>query len=425
MKVPHWGQVVAQPHEYLIQIRNGRVRRHGQGASCFKWPGDSVALVSTSIAKLSFSADQVTREKVGVEVTGLAVYRVVEPMLAYRMIDGDLTRLTDILREMFVGATRRIVAGLSLEDCITHRKERVASALVEEIAPVLAGQGAMGDTTSQGWGVVLDTIEIQNVRVLSEEVFARLQAPYRESLALEALKAREQVEEEQARISVARQRAEEQAKRTMMAEEEARLEAERRRDVERARHEEALAKAALAADIERAVERERAEQERKKSVLAAELERRAKQSDAELAQAKRQSEAELERRARVHEAELEQQRKLHEAALEQAKRQIELDREKAQAELATRREQAELEAETLRAARAARADLSDRQLEELVLSETLPRMADAFRGSFGEIHLTAASGQGSELFTFLSSGIEQVARATRRVKSEVAPGASD
>jgi len=246
MKVPHWGQVVAQPHEYLIQIRNGRVRRHGQGASCFKWPGDSVALVSTSIAKLSFSADQVTREKVGVEVTGLAVYRVVEPMLAYRMIDGDLTRLTDILREMFVGATRRIVAGLSLEDCITHRKERVASALVEEIAPVLAGQGAMGDTTSQGWGVVLDTIEIQNVRVLSEEVFARLQAPYRESLALEALKAREQVEEEQARISVARQRAEEQAKRTMMAEEEARLEAERRRDVERARHEEALAKAALA-----------------------------------------------------------------------------------------------------------------------------------------------------------------------------------
>jgi hypothetical protein len=413
MKVPHWGQVVAQPHEYLIQIRNGRVRRHGQGASCFKWPGDSVALVSTSIAKLSFSADQVTREKVGVEVTGLAVYRVVEPMLAYRMIDGDLTRLADILREMFIGATRRIVAGLSLEDCITHRKERVASALVEEIAPVLAGQGAMGDTTSQGWGVVLDTIEIQNVRVLSEEVFARLQAPYRESLALEALKAREQVEEEQARITVARQRAEEQAKRTMMAEEEARLEAERRRDVERARHEEALAKAALAAEIERALERERAEQERKKSALAAELERRTKQSEAELAQAKRQSEAELERRARVHLAEL-----------EHAKQQIELERERALAELATRREQAELEAETLRASRAARADLSDRQLEELVLSETLPRMADAFRGSFGEIHLTAASGQSSELFTFLSSGIEQVARATRRVKSEVAPGAS-
>jgi flotillin len=414
MKVPHWGQVVAQPHEYLIQIRNGRVRRHGQGASCFKWPGDSVALVSTSIAKLSFSADQVTREKVGVEVTGLAVYRVVEPMLAYRMIDGDLTRLTDILREMFVGATRRIVAGLALEDCITHRKERVASALVEEIAPVLAGQGAMGDTTSQGWGVVLDTIEIQNVRVLSEEVFARLQAPYRESLALEALKAREQVEEEQARITVARQRAEEQAKRTMMAEEEARLEAERQRDVERARHEEALAKAALSADIERALERERAEQERKKNALAAELERRSKQSEAELAQAKRQSEAELERRARVHLAEL-----------EQAKQQIELERERALAELATRREQAELEAETVRASRAARADLSDRQLEELMLSETLPRMADAFRGSFGEIHLTAASGQSSELFTFLSSGIEQVARATRRVKSEVAPGAAD
>lgn len=39
----------------------------------------------TTIQKLQLTADQVTREKVGVEVTGLAVYRIVDPLLAFRM----------------------------------------------------------------------------------------------------------------------------------------------------------------------------------------------------------------------------------------------------------------------------------------------------------------------------------------------------
>ena len=110
MEIPRWGRVVAKPHEFLIHIRRGRVKTSGHGASCFRFPSDSVALIPTSIAKLAFSADQVTREKIGVEVSGLAVYRIAEPLLAYRMIDGDIGRLSEILRDMFVGATRRIVA---------------------------------------------------------------------------------------------------------------------------------------------------------------------------------------------------------------------------------------------------------------------------------------------------------------------------
>src|SRR5512140_2650230 len=220
-EIPRWGRVSADPHEYLIQMRDGKVVRSGQGLSIFKWPSDSVALVPTSIRKLSFRADQVTLEKTGVEVSGLAVYRVAEPLLAFRMLDGDVGALTDILREMFIGATRRIVAGLTLEDCITHRKERVAAALVGEIAPLLAGQGRPDDTTDLGWGVVLDTIEIQDVRVLSKEVFARLQAPYREKLALDALRAKDEVDREAERLEIDKKRTAEQSRRALMAEEEA------------------------------------------------------------------------------------------------------------------------------------------------------------------------------------------------------------
>ncbi len=368
MSIPTWGRVTAAPHQFLIHLRRGKVRRAGHGQTCFKWPGDSVALVPTSIVKLTFMADQVTREKVGVEVSGLAVYRVADPLLAYRMIDGDLGRLTEILREMFVGATRRIVATLSLEECIAHRKDRVARALVEEIAPVLAGNGELSDATTQGWGVVLDTIEIQNVRVLSEEVFQRLQAPYREALALEALRAREGVAEEQARIAVARKRAEEQARREMMLEEERRLEAED------ARERRALEGRLL-------------------------LERRAAEASAALAS---------ERLA---------------AHLDEQRRRLEVELAAERERIALRREQGEMEAELARLGRASRGELSASQLEELMLTETLPQMAAAFRGSFDRVNLTAATGGGADLFAFLSSGLEQVVHATRRAVGPTRGGA--
>jgi len=329
----------------LIQIRNGKVVHSGQGASCFKWPSDSIAIVPTSVSKLSFAADQVTVEKAGVEVKGLAVYRIVEPLLAYRMLERDRAGLTEILRDMFVGATRRIVAGLTLEECLTHRKERVAAALMEEIAPVLAGQGTLTDETSSGWGVVIDTIEIQDVKVLSQEVFSRLQAPYREKLSREALLAREEVLREEARLSAERRRAEEQARQQLMAEEEARITAERQREIEAMEHREAL-------------------------------------------------------KRREQEAEIVRQRELSEA-----------ERERARIELATRREAGELEAELLRMSRSA-PDLSASRLEELMLTETMPRVAEAFRGSFDRVNVTA--GEGSNLFAFLSAGLDQVMDVAKR-----------
>ena len=88
-KTKRWGLVTAKPSEYLVHCRGGRVRgkSSGQGATCFKWPWDSISIVPTSLQRLSFRADQVTREKVGVEVVGLAVYRIADPLLAFRVLN--------------------------------------------------------------------------------------------------------------------------------------------------------------------------------------------------------------------------------------------------------------------------------------------------------------------------------------------------
>jgi hypothetical protein len=187
-KTKRWGFVTAKPSEFLVHCRRGRVlRSSGQGATCFKWPWDSVAVVPTSFQKVAFVADQITLERVGVGISGLAVYRIAEPLLAYRVLNFSYPeraqeKLEETLTDMLMGATRRLVANLTVDECLQKRKHALADELLREIAPVLGGAGRPSDATDRGWGVVLDTVEIQEVRILSGKVFDAMQAPFRAAL---------------------------------------------------------------------------------------------------------------------------------------------------------------------------------------------------------------------------------------------------
>ncbi len=76
----------------VAKPRNGEVLRAQQGGSVWKWPSDTVARIDTSVHRLQFTADQITRERVGVQVTGLAVFRIVAPLVAWGT--GDAGRDT-------------------------------------------------------------------------------------------------------------------------------------------------------------------------------------------------------------------------------------------------------------------------------------------------------------------------------------------
>src|SRR5262249_2723279 len=149
-----------------------------------------------------------------------------------------------------------------------------------------------------GWGIVLDTIEIQDVRVLSGEVFSRLQAPYREKLALEALRAKDEVDRETERLEMEKMRTAEQARRALMAEEEARLEAQRRRDGETRGHQDRLEDRRQEADLAR--KQREAEASRDRAAIETETRRRAAQVDADVVRMEREAHVDLSD-ARLHE----------------------------------------------------------------------------------------------------------------------------
>lgn len=387
-KLKSWGYIGAKPSEYLVCTKGGEIdrKRSGQGMRIFKWPWLSVSIVPTTLQRIEFTADQVTRERVGVSVSGIAVYRIAEPLLAFRVLNftyGEAAseKLAETLREMFIGAARRLIANLTLDDCMTRRKESIAGFLMDEIAPVVGGEGSILDNTDKGWGVVIDTIEIQDVRVQSKLVFDHLQAPYRAEIA--------------ARAELA--------------------ELERQRQVSEVESVEAARKAEITA----AAARRNAELERERTLHAIQIaeEHRRTKAAAEVAAL----EAERARVEAFHaQAQLEAE---HLRALEAQKQAAEVERHRVQADLAIemRRRDAEMkdqenQLEAIHQRRMAEIEAvlaQGRVMQELV-TKGLPAIAEAMSQTYGTVNYTQiGSGDGAGPLNAVPAAIAQLLTVAR------------
>jgi hypothetical protein len=402
-KLKKWGRVSAKPSEYLIHMRRGSLRpTSGQGASCFKLPGDSVAIVPTTVQKLQFTADQVTLEKVGVEITGLAVYRIVEPLIAFRMLNFSFPeraqeKLEALLVDMFAGAARRLVANLSVEECLTRRKEGLASELIREIVPVVSGRGSAEDATDKGWGVLIDTIEIQDVRILSPAVFGNLQAHYRQEQERKAREAsllteravRQGEAEAQRAIELTKLSAEVELRtRRQETSEKTRLEelaSETRLKETRLAHEQQIAALTLRAEIE-------------KTTLEAEA--AAARHAAKMA-------------ASAQEIDLLRQR----AAIAGARRLV-AEAELAIAEIEAKKARLtqEIEIDRARALREIENTVSP-EVIRLTVAQQMPALAAAFQQRMGEVHVTAIDG--ANPFGYIAAAVEGVMGLARAAGLEV------
>jgi len=400
-KLKPWGMVGAKPSEYLVCTRRGDVdlERSGQGRRIFKWPWESIAIVPTTLQRIEFTADQITREHVGVVVTGIAVYRIADPLLAFRVLNftyGEAAseKLGATMREMFIGAARRLIANLSLDECLTRRKEAIAGYLMEEIAPVVGGEGSPSDATTKGWGVVIDTIEIQQVRILSPQVFAHLQAPYRAEIAARA----ELAELERAR-TIAERRAETERK-----SQEAQLEALRATRALKARTE------AEATEVEAREAARRAEIAATSARRNAELERDTVLHQIQIAEEERRAQAAAE--VAALEAERARIEATHGQALLVLGQDLTVRLERQAADLEVRKRHAEQDLELRRREAEAREvdnaldAAHQRRLAEIeqmlaqgrtareLVTVGLPQIAAALKHDFGNVTYTSIGGSG-------------------------------
>lgn len=409
-----WGRVSAKPSEYLIKLRRGKVVAQGAGLSVRLWPADTCTILPTSIQRTSFVADQITAEKVGVAVTGIAVFRIADPMLAFRMLDftegsDGVDQLATILREMFIGAARRLVANMSVDQCLTQRKESIAQELMREIQPVVSGSGRPDDGTDRGWGVVIDTIEIQDVRILSEKVFADLQAPYRCSLELERRKStvERDLQIHQREVGARREMLEvDQDLRRRQAEAAEQTSLEDLAQQERLQRAQAEMEQRLAASQ---LEAHLAHQQRSRTM--AEAEHETAQREAEQRSLLEQQQAREEAQLAVQRAEqdadlrsMQLQRQLAVAELEAQLALHQTETERVRQELKLRLRRGERELDNL---------FSDERLRHELITTALPAVAQAFARSLGQVNLTRFVSDGSTGKGGLAETVAQLLEVAR------------
>ena len=276
------GLVTASPSEFLVHQRFGRTRflERGRAAWVIPWI-DRYALIPSSAHSLSFCADQITAENQGVEVSGFAIWNVVDPKRAVEAVDFTdsdeaIRRIGEHLREVVESAIRHQVANLTLEETLRKR-----GSIIERLKEELAG-------IADHWGLEITTVEIKTVRIMSAQLFENMQARFRDSVRLEsqrsAMETDEQIErgqaaarEETARREMAFREAEARRKETL-----SRAEIERNKEIERLRAAKRLELdlATLGDQLELTKEREAKRREALASESAlikldAELERRA------------------------------------------------------------------------------------------------------------------------------------------------------
>ena len=175
--------VAAKPNEWLIILREGQCKKLGIGISSFLGYNDVFVKFPSKIHKVNFSAMQVTTEMQGLQISGAIIWSIYRegdgPLRAYRYLGKDLetqspTSANQCLVEMANGIVRHKIANSSIYEILRNRH-----IIREDIKREL-------NRNINGWGVWLETVEITDVKIMSNSIFENFQCEFREKERLKA-----------------------------------------------------------------------------------------------------------------------------------------------------------------------------------------------------------------------------------------------
>lgn len=174
------GYITTSPAEFVIHQRFGKVKQQGRGLSFWKWPLiDRFFIVPATTNSIAFAADQITAENQGVEVSGFAIWKISAPERTMTSFDFEgtkdaLEKIGANLKDVVESAIRHQVANMTIEGVLRKRGSIILQ-LKQELAYI-----------AEQWGIAIETVEIKNVRIMSGQVFANMQAKFRDAVRLES-----------------------------------------------------------------------------------------------------------------------------------------------------------------------------------------------------------------------------------------------
>ena len=188
-----WSIVLAEPDEWLLLVRNGRLAAGGIGIRAWRLPGDVVARFSSTIQRVAFQVNAQTREHLSVTMDGFALWSVgkapgdalkafsnlgllnfeKEPKAA--STKHALARAQHHAFQAYLCAEmQQFISQLSLSEVLAIREQQ-AEAVIGRLKQFMAGVG-----------IDFGQLEIIAVRPSDPKIVENLAAPEREQVKLRA-----------------------------------------------------------------------------------------------------------------------------------------------------------------------------------------------------------------------------------------------
>ena len=151
-------------NQFVIHLRNGKVKAAGLGGSIFLLPliDEYVVIPTTSIQTKIEAHDQVvSSEYQNIEIEGLLIWKVVDPEKAFSAVSWvskDENYVEKILKGAAEAIMRTTCANMPLEKIIRERRE-----IIDHIEKDL-------HELSADWGVIIESIEILEVIIVEQEL---------------------------------------------------------------------------------------------------------------------------------------------------------------------------------------------------------------------------------------------------------------
>ena len=168
-------------NQFVIHLRNGKVKHAGLGGSLWLLPliDEYLVIPTTSIQTTLEAHEQVvSMEYQNISIVGMLIWKVIDPEKAFSAVSWvprDENYVEKILKNAAEAIIRTTCANMPIEKIIRERRE-IINIVSKEIHELTAD-----------WGVVIESIEIREVNILEPELKKNMEAVKK---AIEARKAR-------------------------------------------------------------------------------------------------------------------------------------------------------------------------------------------------------------------------------------------
>ncbi len=176
------GIVRANPTEYLVVGRSGKLNNLGTAVQTFLWPGSLFVLIPSTKQATGFELSQESKDAIPLRLKGIVVYRITDPVAAAKQFDFNSRRGLDdinlLLRQISMGELRAVVSQMTMLDCIEQRKTTLTSAVEAALRQVVQG----GEGANVHWGIELEVVQVAQVFIEEAELRKQLEAEVRNEI---------------------------------------------------------------------------------------------------------------------------------------------------------------------------------------------------------------------------------------------------